>query len=136
MPYHCATTNPACAVAALAKRDTAKCRRNTPSMPSRAELPLSSMPPPVASSRPHASTSRRSARFTPAQWHHRRPARGADRYQQGKRLSHPRPGHDACRRLRFLPPQAEKPGGKQGGVRAADRGFQGPRHRLFLLQNS
>jgi hypothetical protein len=104
-------------------------------MRSPAGSPPSSMPPPAASSR----------RRAPASDKHRQGIRRAQRHHRG-----PRPRTSSTPRgiavgdrglmqtpaggLRVLPLQAEVPGGQPRRVRAPDRGLQGPRHRLLLLQ--
>ena len=66
--------------------------------------------------------------------HHRRPHRRHDRHRQGKRRGHPRVALHAGGRLRLGALQALRDRQEPRPVRAPDRGFQGARHRLFLLQ--
>ena len=66
--------------------------------------------------------------------HHRRAHRGPDRHRQGVGGGDPRAAHDARRRVRLVPLQAEVARHEPARVRAADRGLPGARHRLVLLQ--
>ena len=107
----------------------------TPSTPSPAASPPSSTPPPAASSRPpQAQEPHRQGLRRPAR-HRRRADRGPDRHHARNRAA-------AIRALRHTPAGAfgsaryklKKFEDNPRAVRAADRGLQGARHRLLLLQ--
>ena len=78
--------------------------------------------------RPHRHRLRR------AQRHPRRAGRGPDRHRPGIGRGDRGAAQHAGRRLRLVPLQAQVAREEPARVRAADRGLQGARHRLLLLQ--
>ena len=68
------------------------------------------------------------------QRHHRRADRGPDRHRQGIGRGDRGAALHAVGRLRLLPLQAQVARSQPARIRAPDRGLQGARHRLLLLQ--
>ena len=104
-------------------------------MPSPAACPPSSTPRPAASSRPRCASRSTSARSTPgATASSARSPRTSSTRAARARATIRGLRHTPGRRLRLGALQAQGPRQEPRRVRAPDRGLQGARHRLFLLQ--
>ena len=86
----------------------------------------------IETARRHRNVDRQSLRGT--QRHHRRTARRVDRHQQGIGACDRGAAQHAVRRIRIVSSQVEVVRDGSARVPATDRGLQGARHRLFLLQ--